>query len=98
MDYFQQLQHWPIEALLAIVAGIVVLAIPRVLNHVLAVYLLAIGLLGLLQFWYGHGIRPHALAALVAGMAILIRPAILHYVIGTYLIFIGILELGLRRL
>ena len=39
------LQGWPIEAVVAIIAGIVILLVPRVLNYVVAVYLLVIGAL-----------------------------------------------------
>jgi hypothetical protein len=93
----QQLMHWPLEAVAAIAAGVLVLLVPRVLNYVVAVYLLAIGFLGGLHFWYGHGIRLQAVAALVAGVLILVRPAILNLVVGIYLILIGVLELGLIR-
>jgi len=37
-----------IGPLLALVAGIVILILPRLLNYIVAVYLIAIGLLGLL--------------------------------------------------
>jgi hypothetical protein len=92
------LQQWPVEALVAIVAGILVLLIPRILNYAVATYLLVIGILGALHFWYGHGIRPQAVVALVAGILILVKPAILNYVVGIYLILIGVLELGVLRI
>jgi hypothetical protein len=38
----------PIAPLAALVAGILILAMPRLLNLVVAVYLIVIGLLGLL--------------------------------------------------
>ena len=92
-----ELQQLQLQAVLALVAGVLVLLVPRVLNYAVAVYLLAIGILGLLHFWYGHSIRVETVAALVAGILILIKPVILHYVVGIYLIVIGLLQLGLFR-
>jgi hypothetical protein len=37
-----------VEPLAALVAGVLILAIPRLLNYVVAIYLIAIGVLGLL--------------------------------------------------
>jgi len=93
----QQLQQLPLEAVVAIVAGIVVLLVPRILNYAVATYLLVIGILGVLHFWYGHSVRPQTVAALVAGILILVKPAILNYVVGIYLILVGVLELGVLR-
>ena len=86
-----------LEAVVAIVAGILVLLVSRILNYAIATYLLVVGVLGLLQFWYGHTVRPQTVAALIAGILILVKPAILNYVVGDYLILIGILELGVLR-
>ncbi len=97
MNIPQIIQHWPLEAIVAIVAGILVLLVPRILNYAVATYLLVIGILGLTHFWYGHSIRAQTVAALVAGVLILVRPAILNYVVASYLILIGILELGVLR-
>ncbi len=91
------LQQWPVEALVAIVAGILVLLVPRMLNYAVATYLLVVGVLGALHFWYGQTIRPQAVAALVAGILILVKPTILNYVVGIYLILIGVLELDIVR-
>lgn len=41
-----------VTPLLSIVAGILILVVPRLLNYVVAVYLIAIGLIGL--FGLGH--------------------------------------------
>ena len=98
MNIPSALQGWPIEAVVAIVAGIVILLVPRVLNYVVAVYLLLVGALGLLQSRYGHSVSPQAVIAIVAGVLILIKPAILNYVIGIYLILFGLLEAGIVRL
>ena len=98
MDIASALQHWPLQALLAVVAGIVVLLAPRVLNYVVAAYLIAVGALGLLHFYNGQAIRPQTILALVAGALILIRPNILNYVVGIYLILLGLLDSGLIRI
>jgi len=37
----------PVEPLAALVAGVLILMIPRLLNYVVAIYLIAIGVLGL---------------------------------------------------
>lgn len=92
------LTTWPLQSLLAIVAGVVILLVPRVLGYVVALYLLAVGVLGLLVFFQGQGVRPQAAISLVAGVVILIKPTVLSYVVGTYLILIGVLEAGLVRI
>jgi hypothetical protein len=92
------LQQWPLEAIIAIIAGILILVVPRILNYTVAVYLLVIGVLGLLHAGYGYAIRPQAIIALVAGILILVKPAILNYVVGIYLILFGLLESGILRL
>jgi len=40
--------HPTVAPLIALIAGIVILLVPRVLNYVIALYLILIGLLGLL--------------------------------------------------
>jgi hypothetical protein len=92
------LQHWPLEALLAVIAGVVILLAPRVLNYVIAAYLLVVGAMGLLHFIYGQSIRPQTVFALVAGVLILIKPTILNYVVGIYLILTGLFDAGILRL
>ncbi len=64
----------------------------------MAAYLLVVGAIGLLLFYYGQSIRPQTVIALVAGVLILIRPNILNDVAGIYLILIGLLDSGLLRL
>ena len=90
--------HWPVEAIIAIIAGIVILVVPRVLNYTVAVYLLLVGALGLLHFRYGHMVDPQAIIAIVAGVLVLIKPNILNYIVGIYLILFGLLESGMLRL
>jgi hypothetical protein len=41
--------HLTLQPILAIIAGILILAVPRVLNYVVAVYLILVGVLGLLR-------------------------------------------------
>ena len=98
MNIQSVLHQWPIEAIVAIVAGIVILLAPRVLNYVVATYLLVIGALGLLHTWSGRSVNPQAVIAIVAGALILIKPTILNYVVGIYLILFGLLESGVLRL
>ena len=97
MELLDAVRHWPLEAVAALVAGTLILLVPRVLNYAIAIYLLVVGLLGLLQAWHLHSVSGHTLAALLAGVLILVRPAILSYVVGIYLILIGLMESGLLR-
>lgn len=41
--------HLTFEPLVALVAGILILAIPRLLNYIVAIYLIIIGILGLIR-------------------------------------------------
>ncbi|WP_425338422.1 DUF3096 domain-containing protein [Thiorhodococcus minor] len=91
------MQELPMEAVVAIIAGVVVLLVPRILNYAIAAYLLLIGALGVLQFFYGQAIRPMPVLSIVAGAIVLIKPAILNYVVGIYLILVGLLEAGILR-
>jgi len=67
-------EQMPLQATAAILAGVVMLVAPRILNYAVAAYLLVVGTLGLLHFLYGHAIRPQTVIALVAGVLILIKP------------------------
>ena len=40
--------HFTVEYLLAIVAGIAILITPKLLNYIVAIYLIAIGVIGIL--------------------------------------------------
>jgi hypothetical protein len=40
-------------ALLALVTGILILIFPRILNYIVAIYLIIIGMLGLIPFFTG---------------------------------------------
>ncbi|EGV34090.1 hypothetical protein ThidrDRAFT_0245 [Thiorhodococcus drewsii AZ1] len=97
MDIPAMLQQWPMEAVVAIIAGVVILLVPRVLNYAVAAYLLLIGALGLMHYFHGQPISPMAVISIVAGALILIKPAILNYVVGFYLILAGLLQAGMLR-
>lgn len=98
MDIPQLIQNWPLQALAAIVAGIVILVAPRILNYAVATYLLVFGTLGLLHVLHGQPIRPQPVIALVAGILVLVKPTILNYVVAVYLILTGLLDSGILRL
>lgn len=82
-----------LEALIALIAGIGILAVPRILNYVVAIYLIAKGGLGLLVTLPLHRLALLPLAALVSGILILVRPRLLNYVVAIYLILVGVLGL-----
>jgi hypothetical protein len=39
-----------VQPIVALVAGVLILAMPRLLNYIVAVYLIVIGILGLVRF------------------------------------------------
>lgn len=39
--------HFGIEPIVALIAGILILMVPRLLNYIVAIYLIVIGLVGL---------------------------------------------------
>lgn len=43
-----------IAALLAIVVGILILVVPRLLNYLVAIYLIVVGILGLIPYITGN--------------------------------------------
>lgn len=45
--YIPHMQHIPPGPLAALIAGILILIAPRLLNYVVAIYLIVIGILGL---------------------------------------------------
>jgi hypothetical protein len=46
--------NFSIAPLLALIAGIVILVVPKMLNYVVAIYLIVIGILGILGYGYGY--------------------------------------------
>ncbi len=41
------MRSWAISPILSLIAGIMILAFPRLLNYIVAIYLIIIGLIGL---------------------------------------------------
>jgi hypothetical protein len=41
--------HFALTPLISLIAGILILVVPRLLNYIVAVYLIVIGLVGLMQ-------------------------------------------------
>lgn len=80
-----------LEAILALVAGILVLLVPRLLHYVVGIYLIVVGALGLLHGLSVHHIPVQQIVALVAGVLVLVKPRLLHIVVGVYLIVVGLL-------
>jgi hypothetical protein len=39
-----------VQPVVALIAGVLILAVPRLLNYIVAVYLIVIGILGLVKF------------------------------------------------
>ena len=39
--------HGHLDALIALIAGVLILLVPRILNYIVAVYLIIVGILGL---------------------------------------------------
>lgn len=98
MDLLSTIQHWPLPAMAAIVAGLVVLLVPRVLNYTVAAYLIFIGVFGMLRYLNGQPVSAQSVIALTAGVLVLIKPEVLSYVVGGYLVLIGLLQAGVLRL
>jgi hypothetical protein len=44
------MQQIPLEPVIAIVAGVLILLVPRLLSYIVAVYLIVVGAFGLLQY------------------------------------------------
>ena len=45
------MQGIPVEPVAALIAGILILAIPRLLNYIVALYLIVVGVLGLVAVY-----------------------------------------------
>ncbi len=92
----QSLSPATLQALVALVAGILILVVPRVLNYVVAAYLIIAGALGLWMSFRYQQVDLQAVVALVGGILILVKPRLLNYTVAICLITIGVL--GLLRL
>ena len=42
--------HLALQPVVAIIAGVLILLMPRLLNYIVAIYLIVIGILGLLKY------------------------------------------------
>lgn len=51
MEDFMPVEHPLLIPVISLVAGIIVLVFPKVLNYIVALYLILIGILGLLSFF-----------------------------------------------
>ena len=45
-----KMMHFSIQPIVSILAGLLILLVPRSLNYIVAVYLILIGILGLMRF------------------------------------------------
>jgi hypothetical protein len=97
MDFLSSIQQWPLPAIAAIIAGLVVLLVPRVLNYTVAAYLIFVGVFGLLRYFSGTPVSAQSVVALTAGVLVLIKPQVLSYTVGVYLILVGLLQAGILR-
>lgn len=43
-----------IQPLIALIFGILILVVPRILNYLIAVYLILVGIIGLWPHFFGH--------------------------------------------
>lgn len=97
MELLRAIQQWPLPAIAAMAAGLVVLLAPRVLNYTIAAYLIFIGMVGLARYFSDGPLSGQSIIALAAGILVLIKPEVLSYVVGVYLILIGLLQAGILR-
>lgn len=98
MEIPNLIQDMPLTALAALVAGVVVLLVPRLLNYAVGAYLILVGVDGLLPVLSGHGARAQPVVAVAAGVLVLVKPNVLSWVVGGYLVIAGLLEAGVFRL
>ena len=97
MELLSSLQQWPLPAIAALIAGLVILLVPRVLNYTVAAYLIFIGIFGLLRTFNGAPVSAQSAIALAAGVLVLVKPEVLSYIVGGYLILVGLLQSGVLR-
>jgi len=97
MELLNTLEQWPLPAIAAMIAGLVILLVPRVLNYTIAAYLILVGTFGLVRYFYGSAVSAQSIISLAAGILVLIKPEVLSYVVGVYLLLIGLLQAGILR-
>lgn len=98
MEIPQLIQGIPLGAVAALVAGVVVLLVPRLLNYAVAAYLILIGVAGLLPALSGHGVHAQPVIAVAAGALVLVKPNVVSWVVGGYLILTGLIGAGVLRI
>lgn len=81
--------HPMLEPIVALVAGIMILIAPRLLNYVVAFYFIVTGALEITQS-PPEQLSLSALIPLIAGVLILLLPRLLNYVVAIALILIGL--------
>jgi len=97
MELLSTLEQWPLPAIAAMIAGLVILLVPRVLNYTIAAYLILVGTFGIVRYFYGSTVSAQSIISLAAGILVLIKPEVLSYVVGVYLLLIGLLQAGILR-
>lgn len=86
------LSHGDLMGWVAILAGVLILIFPRLLNYVVAGYFILVGSLGLLRSHGGMVPLLEGVVPVVAGVLILVRPRLLNIVVAFALIAIGVLK------
>lgn len=79
-----------LEAILAMLAGVLILLVPRILPYVVGIYLLVVGGYGVWRGLNLHFIPFKSIVALAAGILALFNPRWLHILVGVYLILTGL--------
>lgn len=77
-----------IPSLLSLSAGIFILLVPRLLNYIIAFYLLIVGASGLAKIFPFPWLA--SIMALGAGMVIFLFPKILNQIVAFLLIMMGV--------
>jgi hypothetical protein len=85
MPWFNLEINGLLAGIIAIVAGVLVIAFPRILNYLIGIYMLAFGIL-----WMWDGAWLPGILSLLFGIVVMIFPAILNYLVATYLVLLGL--------
>ncbi len=70
---------------IALIVGILIVAIPRIVNYTIAIVLVVAGVL-----WLAGGDFLPGIVSLIFGIAILVLPVIWNYTIALYLVLLGL--------
>lgn len=82
-----------LESLIALIAGVLILLMPGLLNRVVALYFIIVGGLGFFKSGAYSPLLLRHVVAVAAGIAILAVPRLLNYIVAMALILIGLLGL-----